>query len=120
MTRPRPDAAFEWVETAGGPALVCQPLAIVARHLYTVRSWRLGAGAGNRDPAAWADVAHAMDVEPNDLRRVHQVHGADVIVSRADQPPPTGAKADIILSKDPTTALSIQTADCVPLLIGDR
>jgi polyphenol oxidase len=55
---------------------------------------------------------------------MHQVHGAAVVVRRAgDAARSTGEplpEADILISDDPSLALAIQTADCVPLLIADR
>jgi YfiH family protein len=54
---------------------------------------------------------------------VHQVHGAAVVVRRAGDPPRGVAAlppADILVADDPSIALAIQTADCVPLLIADR
>ena len=62
-----------------------------------------------------------MGVEPQRLRRLHQVHGVAVSVWRpgasGDSAQPD---ADIIISDDPASALAIQTADCVPLLMADR
>jgi hypothetical protein len=48
------------------------------------------------------------------------MHGAAVQILRVGDPL-SGARpeADIIVSNDPTLALAIQTADCVPLLIAD-
>jgi YfiH family protein len=52
---------------------------------------------------------------------VHQVHGADILIRRAGEPArPDLPDADIILSDDPSVAIAIQTADCVPILITDR
>jgi len=60
-------------------------------------------------------------VDSHHLRRLHQVHGAAVSVSRAGA---AGSRvqpdADIIISDDPALVLAIQTADCVPLLMADR
>lgn len=117
---PEPTDAFDWVQAAGGPALVCLPLAGVAAHLFTTRGWTLGSPAVAHD-TAWDEVAAAMRVAPDHLRRLHQVHGAAVSVchagAAASRVPPD---ADIIISDDPAPALAIQTADCVPLLIADR
>jgi len=104
---------------AGGPALVCGPLRPLADHLFTTRAWTLGSGTGGDDE--WAPVAAALAVDLARLVRVHHVHGASVVVRRAGNPPPSGplADADILVSNDPSVALAIQTADCVPLLIAD-
>jgi hypothetical protein len=62
-----------------------------------------------------------MGVEPAHLLRMHQVHGANVAVRRIGDAPPGGPRddADIVVSNDPSVAVAIQTADCVPLLIAD-
>lgn len=115
---PQPNGAFDWVQAAGGPALVCRPLAAVAQHLYTSAHWGLGA---RDDPSAWADVAKAIGVEPALLVRVRQIHGTSVVVASADDRNRHGTdEADIIVSNDPAHALAVQVADCVPLLIADR
>lgn len=119
MILPRPGPAFEWTRTPAGYALVCRPLERLARHLFTTRAWLLGSPEGKNTEAAWRDVAGAIETPPDQLLRVHQVHGADIVVHRAAQPFASGAPADIIASDDPTTALAIQAADCVPLLIAD-
>ena len=122
ITVPPPDG-FEWRETPAGPALVCRALEPYASHLFTTRQWPLGSTPdGDRTPA-WADVARALGVDVARLERAHQVHGASVVVRRAGDPPRGDAPlpdADIIVSDDPSIVLSIQTADCVPLLIADR
>ena len=117
----QPNDGFEWVQAAGGPALVCVPLRPFADHLFTTRDWALGSPAGGAD-AHWQPVAAALGVDAAHLVRLHQVHGASVIVRRAGaagrlQPRPD---ADIVVSDDASLALAIQTADCVPLLIADR
>jgi YfiH family protein len=124
MSLPKPSEGFHWVQAAAGPALVCGALEPCAAHLFTTRRWLLGtADAGDR-AAGWSDVAGVLDLEAAHLSRLHQVHGASVVVLRRggstappDHPLPD---ADIIVSNDPSRALAIQTADCVPLLIADR
>ena len=119
MLRPQPSGRFAWVQAAYGPALVCEALQPFAQHLYTTRLWTLGS-SGPAAESAWAPVAAAVDAEPSRLLRLHQVHGASVVVHRAGAPLPTQrANADILVSNDPSIALAIQTADCVPLLIAD-
>ena len=63
-----------------------------------------------------------MGVDRDHLVRVRQVHGAGLLVARAGARPASAgplADADIIVSNDPSLALAIQTADCVPLLLAD-
>jgi len=119
---PKPNDAFAWLQLDEGPALVCRDLEPLAAHLFTTRPWPLGSADGNRD-AAWTDVARALGVDAAHLERAHQVHGASIVVRRAGDPARGDAPlahADILVSDDPATVLSIQTADCVPLLIADR
>jgi copper oxidase (laccase) domain-containing protein len=114
---------FEWRETPAGPALVCHALEPYAAQLFTTRQWALGSTPDGDRRAAWADVAGALGVDVARLERAHQVHGASVVVRRAGDPPRGDAPlpdADIIVSDDPAIVLSVQTADCVPLLIADR
>jgi polyphenol oxidase len=122
--RPQPAAGFDWTETSSGPVLISRPLERFARHLFTTRPWRLGAATqpslADEIAAGWAEVARALDVEPAQLARVHQVHGASVRVVRRGEPEqPALVDADILVTDDPSRALAIQTADCVPILIAD-
>ena len=120
---PKPNDGFGWLQLDEGPALVCRALAPHAGHLFTTRQWRLGAGDDGHRAEAWGDVARALGVESGQLQRAHQVHGNAVVVRRAGEPRRDAAPlpdADILVSNDPETVLSIQTADCVPLLIADR
>src|SRR3954468_15104691 len=105
--RSQPSGGFEWVQETGGPALVCGALRPLADHLFTTREWALGSHAGARDQD-WTPVAASLGVAPDRLVRMHQVHGAGVIVRRAGEPPrvePVRPEADIALSDDPSIAL---------------
>ncbi|MCC7416484.1 MAG: laccase domain-containing protein [Acidobacteria bacterium] len=124
--QPQPNGGFAWVQAANGPALVCRPLEAAARHLFTARAWSLGSAAAGRQDAAWSEISAAAGVETSCLVRVHQVHGAGILVRRAGAEPPQvdstasgRPQADIIVSNDGGLALAVQTADCVPLLIAD-
>ncbi len=119
--KPQPSGGFAWVQAAGGPALVCGALRPFADHLFTTRGWALGSRAEPADED-WQPVATSLGVDPAHLVRMHQVHGAAVVIRRAGDGPPPGGRpdADIAVSNDPSLALAIQTADCVPLLIADR
>ncbi|KIC34244.1 peptidoglycan editing factor PgeF [Leisingera sp. ANG-S5] len=62
-------------------------------------------------------VAAAMDVPPEHLSAVHQVHSADVqVVTEPSQERP---QADAMVTNVPWLALSILTADCQPVLFSD-
>jgi polyphenol oxidase len=115
------DHDFEWRQTDYGRALVCRALEPYAAHLFTTRDWALGSRGGSADED-WVPVAASLGVDATRLIRMHQVHGAAVVVRRAGGTPASGTRpdADIAVSNDPSLALAIQTADCVPLLMVDR
>jgi YfiH family protein len=120
---PRPADGFEWRQTPAGVALVCRALDLYAPHVFTTRGWTLGLAPDGDRAAGWEEVARALGVDVTHLARAHQVHGASVVVHRADQPPrvaETLRQADVIVSDNPALAPAIQAADCVPLLIADR
>jgi len=121
MMLPTPHDSFRWIETDYGPALVCAGLEPYARHLFTTRPWTLGSAAAG-DARPWDDVAHAIGVGRAQLVRLHQVHGATVVSRRIGELRDVNhlPDADIVVSNDPSLALAIQTADCVPILIADK
>ncbi|HEX7139529.1 MAG TPA: hypothetical protein VF219_16880, partial [Vicinamibacterales bacterium] len=81
--RPQVGEGFAWIDGPGGPALVCRPLERIANHLFTTRDWALGSPQPEPDLAsAWGEVARALGVAPERLARMHQVHGASVVVRR--------------------------------------
>jgi polyphenol oxidase len=118
---PELSRGFKWAQAAAGPALVCEALETCADHLFTTRSWILGsAGDAERVPG-WDEVAGAIGVSRPDLMRARQVHGAAVVVHKEGRDRGDRLEdADILVTDDSSVALAIQTADCVPLLIGDR
>src|SRR5436309_326182 len=124
MSSVEPSDGFTWVQGAGGPALVCRPLEALAHHLYMSRHWALGARSAAEVDGAWDQVARAIGVDRDHLVRVHQVHGASVYRpsperSLMDRGPVPLPAADVIVSDDPSLALAIQTADCLPILVAD-
>ena len=65
-----------------------------------------------------ARVADAMQVTPDHLVTLHQVHSADVAVLTG--PIPSGTKkADAMVTATPGIALGILSADCQPVLFAD-
>jgi YfiH family protein len=115
---PQPSGSFYWAQAGepSRPALVCGGLEPFAFHLFTTRAWALGSKGTGLD-RAWLEVEHAVGAP---LLRVRQVHGAGVLVQRAGEPPSRDATADVIVTDDPSLAIAIQTADCVPILVADR
>ena len=64
-----------------------------------------------------ATLAAALDVEPDRMLFLHQVHGAEVIHASSavtDEP-----MADAWVSTTPGLALAVLAADCVPVLLAD-
>ncbi|MGB5865668.1 MAG: peptidoglycan editing factor PgeF [Sulfitobacter sp.] len=64
-----------------------------------------------------ARVADAMNVQPEHLLGVHQVHSATAVT--VDAPLDTKPRADALVTKTPGLALSVLTADCQPVLFAD-
>jgi YfiH family protein len=143
MILPTPLASFRWDETAAGPALVCRDLEPYARHLFTTRAWALGSRSPDvTDDDRWAEVANAIQASGR-VARLRQVHGRNVVVASAGVPNAaaalgwnagapnaaavSGAQAsgdrlsngDILITDDPSLAIAVQAADCVPLIIVD-
>lgn len=85
-------------------------------------SLNLGIGTED-DPASVARnydlVGSAIGVEPGRIARMHQVHGAEVLVVR--DPPGTTRppQVDGMVTDRPGLALSVRVADCVPVLLAD-
>ena len=104
------------MQASTGLVLRCRPLAELAPHVFTTASVRL-----REDADEWRRVAAALDVESPSLRLIHQVHGRDVAVVRAGDPPPVDRpEADIIINSAAGTAVGVRTADCAPILLADR
>ncbi len=126
---PKPSGEFEWVQASWGAALRCGPLADIARHYFTTRDLRLE--GSDEDLESWNVLARALDIEIDTLVRLRQVHGAEVFAAekgsgshfrgqqRKSLPEPF-PEADIAVSDDPSLALSVRAADCVPILLADR
>ena len=83
----------------------------------------LNCGTGSSDQSEIvainrARVAEAMQVAPEHLTGVHQVHSADAVNTSAPLDPKP--EADGIVTATPGLALSVLTADCMPVLFADR
>lgn len=82
----------------------------------------LNCGAGSSDQCEAVTlnrkrVADAMEVTPDHLVGVKQIHSADV-VTVTDPAQPRGA-ADAMVTDRPGIALAVLTADCQPVLLAD-
>lgn len=116
--RPQADDGFEWGAAPWGPVLRCPALGAVGAHLFTARDLALEHPETSGD--GWARVAGALGVAPEALRRVRQVHGAAAVCYRKGGVYPGALPAaDIVLTDDPSLAVAVQVADCVPLLLAD-
>lgn len=105
------------------------------RHAFFTRRGGVSAGpyaslsfslAVGDTPSAVAEnlerAASALGVAPSHVHFLSQVHGADVIVTsgRVDRTLLVHREGDAVVSTDPTCAVSVRIADCVPILVGDR
>ncbi len=111
-----------WVQPADRWALICRPLrAALARHFFTEPIVVVLGSAPAAGLDAWREIAEAIDTSPEHVARTRQVHGADTLLRPGGAVPPGPlVAADIIAGDDTSMALAIVTADCGPILIGDR
>lgn len=116
MILPQPADPFEWRGAHDRPWLACRALEPFARHLFTTEPWTLGRRQAESRNDGWREVAAAVCVDDEKLIRVHQVHGNDVAVASNVT---SLTSADIIVNADPSFAIAVQSADCVPLLLAD-
>lgn len=113
-------AGFEWRDGPAGRTLHSTALEACAPHAFTSRD------LGFREATAvddYAALGRALEIEPDDLLRVRQVHGRVVwLVQPGDARAPASAPvdADAIIVRQPGLAATVRVADCVPILIGDR
>ena len=100
---------------------MCEPLEAFADHFFTTREWMLGERTAD-SVHGWTEVATAAHVGVEHIGRLQQVHGADAVTYKKGRDWPGGRmpKADIVMTDDPSVALAVQTADCLPILIVDR
>lgn len=111
---PQPSESFYWTQERWGPALRCRPLLAVAPHLFTSRV--LSVSRSPDDPAL-AGVAASLDMTPDQVVQVHQVHGREILEVRASVA--DAVEADVLISNDPSRGVAVRVADCVPLLLAD-
>ena len=97
-----------------GTVLQCRPLAAAADHFFTAADLVL-----RDDPAEWTAVASHAGVDAKDLLLMSQVHGATVAVVSSARPW-LRPEADILISDDPTAAIGVRVADCVPILLAEE
>jgi purine-nucleoside/S-methyl-5'-thioadenosine phosphorylase / adenosine deaminase len=116
IPEPQPNGAFEWTQAPWGRILQCVPLLALARHFFTTKDLTL------RDRVdEWTAVAAWIGVAREDLLLISQVHEASVAEVPADRPRPwPRPNADAIIGNDPTAAIAVRVADCVPILLAEE
>jgi YfiH family protein len=128
MALPKPSGDFEWVQESWGAALRCPLLAAIAPHCFSTRDLVLE-GVRDDDHKGWENLARALGVDSASLVRMRQVHCADVFEAEEEgigsHATPFSSyddwpQADIAVTRDPSIAITVRTADCVPILLGDR
>jgi purine-nucleoside/S-methyl-5'-thioadenosine phosphorylase / adenosine deaminase len=71
-------------------------------------------------PDEWNAVARSLNVDADDLLLIRQVHGAKVAFASPERARPwQRPDADVIVTDDPTAAVAVRVADCVPVLLAD-
>jgi YfiH family protein len=116
MREPQPNRAFEWTQAPWGAILRCIPLSACADHFFTARNLTL-----RDNPDEWEAVAQALHVPREDLLLVRQVHESTVAIASADRARPwPRPDADAMVSNDPTAAIAVRVADCVPILLAEE
>lgn len=66
-----------------------------------------------------AQVADAMQVAPDRLAGVHQIHSDKVVTLGPGDDPAARPQADALVTATPGIALSVLAADCAPVLFAD-
>ena len=84
----------------------------------------LNCGFGSNDEAEHvrenrARVAAKLGTSREDLVTVRQVHSNRVVVAEASWRPETASEADAIVSRTPSLAIGVLTADCTPILFAE-
>lgn len=64
-------------------------------------------------------MAAVLDVAPDRLLTVHQIHSPDVVVATEPWPATARPKADAMVTQVPGFALGVTAADCGPVLLVD-
>jgi YfiH family protein len=67
-----------------------------------------------------ARVARSLDLEPERLLGLTQVHGNHVVTVTEPWAPGHGGKADAMVTNRPGVGLGVVTADCAPVLFADE
>jgi len=92
----------------------------VSEGVYASLNGGLGSGDG-RDKVMQnrARMAAALQVAPGRFATVHQVHSPDVVVIDKPWEEEARPKADALVTRTPSLAIAVSSADCGPLLFAD-
>jgi YfiH family protein len=85
----------------------------------------LNGGLGSHDERSRvienrARMALALGVEPSHFATVHQFHSPDVVVIERPWDEAERPKADALVTRTPSLAIAVSSADCGPLLFADE
>jgi purine-nucleoside/S-methyl-5'-thioadenosine phosphorylase / adenosine deaminase len=108
---------FHWLPAPWGYRLHADALERFP-HGWTTRQLALR-GSPDQEAQAWAEVAAAAERDPAALVRLRQVHSAIVHCPNGRRLPADRPQADAALASDATILLSVQVADCVPIVFAD-
>ena len=114
---PEVSAGFSWRESVAGRTLVNDRLQTMARHLFSGRDLDF---RGERLAPDFERVGQTLGVTGENVLRVKQVHGRAVAIVKAGAAFAPMQEADAIVTSDPSRAVSVRVADCVPILLADR
>jgi hypothetical protein len=104
------------METPVGRAWRVPALSAVARHVFTSRD-RSFRGPG--ESSDFDALGAALGVAADAVVRVKQVHGRTVLVVTPGVAVPASPEADAMVCTDPSRAIAVRVADCVPILLAD-
>jgi len=124
-----------FIENNDGAVYMTSPN-IQARHAFTTRfggvsggdyaSLNLGQSLGD-DPGLvrenYAIIRRALKLRPGSFACSYQVHGAQIRIAAfadcGEPPPPPAQAADGLITREHGVALTVFTADCLPILLFD-
>src|SRR5580765_1994593 len=104
-------SSFEWIDGPAARVLRASPLDGIS-HLFTTRALSDPATPAHVD---WARVGDALGVPADRVVRVKQVHGRVVLVVTPEVQFTEAPEADAMVCRDPSRAVAVRVADCVPI-----
>ena len=111
---------MEWIEDIRDGVTVFQPAAR-PKGLVVAFSGRGHAPEGEETPTAWLSrrFSRALGLDGTPIHWAHQVHGSDAVaVLASGRDEINVGRCDALATALPGTALVVQTADCVPILLA--